>query len=681
MKISIPDKYKIFLNYSPVVVLLILSMLVFIFLIFRNMGLYPTVFGDEHLYTKFSRLVPLSEAAYPNYIFFSIYQLTSYCGEGFLECARILNALFFVAAMPFIYSISRLVAGRGISTFVTALAVLGPNNSYTGYFMPESLYFLVFWIFSWYLLRQETPNKSGIWLIAGFIWGFLALVKPQAIFLFPAVILYIIYVFSREKIFSVGKLALSVILVIASALATKYGISYILAGASGLTLLGTEYGSLVEYGSSRNYLQLLMVSLFSLQGHLMALSILYGLPLALMLTTVGQLAKSTPNDFLEKICVFSLLLLINLLCVTVLVTAAVAYSSPTELPSRLHIRYYSFMLPFLIITAAGFFKIKTVHLGYFRYVVGGLIGLFALYGLIMSFAPYLRSSIDCPEIFWSSGNNIKLWVLGGLLILPLFLWLAVGRIGVRLYLLFSLPIVICVSSFNMAMVQRDKLARDVGEEAGIFAAEFLPKEDLGKMVIAGSHPLLLHRARYQTDNPEVTIMFTGIGEHVNPDELPEDRAWLLLIGNQVFPEKYYQIQRRGFSLVSLKQDKVVDFKKSWWPGIISNASGLSYAESWGTCSDGDVVTLNFRTPLPGKFKVRLVAAALGHNVGKDFIAKSGETEIKFVLTDAIEEKNLYFDNARGDDTLKIIIPLPTAIRDYDKRKLGMALFELEILPL
>jgi phosphoglycerol transferase len=634
IRIHTPDKYKSFLNFPPVVTLLILSMLVFIFLIFRNMGLYPAVFEDEYHYTKFSRLLPFSEAHYPNYIYFFLYRLTSYCGHGFLECARIMNALFFVAAMPFIYSISRRVAGQGISIFVSFLAVMGPVNSYTAYFMPESLYFLCFWIFAWYLLRPDidTLLKLSNWLILGVILGFISLVKPHAIFLFPAIILYIIYIFLKQKIFWAGKCALSVILLIASALTIKYAVSYAIAGASGLTLLGPGYGLIIEYGSARDYSHLLILSLFSLRGHLMVISILYGLPLTLMLLTAVQGSKSAIADdsaesSLEKICAFSLFLLITLLCVTALFTAAIAYSDSIESPSRLHVRYYSFMLPFLYIIAAGFFKMKDIKFDHrLRYVFGALIVLLAFYGLITNLAPYLQSFIDCPEIFWS---NTALWVM---LLLPLLLlWIVAGHIGVRLYLLFSLPVTIFASSFNVAAMQRDRLVRNIGDEAGVFAAEFLPKEDLGKMIIAGSSFEQINRARYQAGNPDVTLGFIKKGEPVNPDELPKDREWLLLIDDQILPGKYYQIQRRVFTLASLKQEKIVDFKKNWWPGIISRASGLSYPENWGTCSDGDAVTLKFTTPLPGRFKVRLVAAAFGPNVGKDFIARSDAREIKFVL--------------------------------------------------
>ena len=593
-----------------------------------------------------------------------------------------MNALFFVAAMPFIYSISRRVAGQGISIFVAFLAVMGPVNSYTAYFMPESLYFLCFWIFSWYLLRLDIDILSRLsnWLILGIILGVTSLVKPHAIFLFPAIILYIIYIFLKQKTFFAGKCALSVIFLIASALTVKYAVGYAFAGTSGLTLFGTGYGSLMEYGTSRDYSQLLTVSLFSLQGHLMAIAILYGLPLALMLITAAQGIKSSvADDSLEKICAFSLLLLINLLCVTVLFTAAVAYSYTSETPSRLHVRYYSFMLPLLYIIAAGFFKMKDVKFDHrLRYVFGTIIGVLAFYGLIVNFAPYTQSFIDCPEIYW---QNTALWVIGGLLLLPLLLWIVAGHIGVRLYLLFSLPITIFVSSFHVAIVQRDKLVRDIGEEAGIFAAEFLPKEDLGKMIIVGSNGPQIYRAKYQADNPYATIKFIKKGYHVNPDELPKDREWLLLIDDQVLPEKYYQIRRGEFTLASLKQEKIVDFKKSWWPGIISWANGLSYPEDWGTCSDGDTVTLKFTTHLPDKFKIRLVAAALGPNAGKYFIAISDAREIKFILTDSIEEKFLYFDNPGKNDTLKIVIPSPALLRDNDERKLGMALFELEILPL
>ncbi|HQW19724.1 MAG TPA: hypothetical protein PLI90_03505, partial [Rhodocyclaceae bacterium] len=84
-----------------------IALVVAVSLLFKNLGLYPIVMDDEYAYSKFTRLLPFSKSVFPNYLFFIVYRVTNYCGDGFLDCARILNVLFFVSAAPFIYLIGR----------------------------------------------------------------------------------------------------------------------------------------------------------------------------------------------------------------------------------------------------------------------------------------------------------------------------------------------------------------------------------------------------------------------------------------------------------------------------------------------------------------------------------------------------------------------------------------------
>ena len=94
---------------------------IFVALLFRNSGLYPVV-ADEAIYSKASRLQPLADSGVPEYIYLAIYRLTNICGDGFLDCARILNAIFFCCGhAPYLsnrpaslhtkHSINRRVAG------------------------------------------------------------------------------------------------------------------------------------------------------------------------------------------------------------------------------------------------------------------------------------------------------------------------------------------------------------------------------------------------------------------------------------------------------------------------------------------------------------------------------------------------------------------------------------------
>jgi len=127
--------------------------LFFVYLAIRNSGFY-SMQVDETTYRKMSQLLPFSAATLPSYVYFWVYRLSSVCGNGFLGCARLLNSLFFVLAVPFIYLVCRQVLSRKTSLLITVLAVIGPINNMTIYFMPESMYFFSFWVFTWFVLTS-----------------------------------------------------------------------------------------------------------------------------------------------------------------------------------------------------------------------------------------------------------------------------------------------------------------------------------------------------------------------------------------------------------------------------------------------------------------------------------------------------------------------------------------------
>src|SRR5690348_13686841 len=117
------------------------TVVIFILILIRNSGLYPTVFADEYEYSLFSRLTSFSRATVPDYLYLLIYGITSFCSQGYLDCARIQNVGFFVASGYFIYLTARRISSRTVAFLIALLALAGPFNSYTAYYMPESMYF------------------------------------------------------------------------------------------------------------------------------------------------------------------------------------------------------------------------------------------------------------------------------------------------------------------------------------------------------------------------------------------------------------------------------------------------------------------------------------------------------------------------------------------------------------
>src|SRR5690554_1976753 len=389
-----------------------------LFLIIRSMGLLPVVFADEYTYSRLSRLLPLSEATIPSYLYLGLYRVTSFCGADFLGCARILNALLFSLSIPFIYSIARTVSSGRVAAFVTLLAVAGPINSYTAYFMPESFYFLGIWALVWALSRLDAHSSPLHWGLAGLIYGASALIKVHSLFFLPTMLIYIAFLHYRHRQLFHPRFLKATASFLAAAAIVKFMGGYLLAGESGLALFGPFYAS--HAPAQYSYMNLLLLALESAKGHLLALSLLYGLPIAVAcslsyrLSTRRGIPPAATSAF-EKTTVLALLLILNLVAVAVLFTASIANTGPYETPYRLHIRYYNFALPlFYVIAAGALAPAARESSSHIRYIVGVLLACCAAGALYTGLSPYITSFVDNPELRGLHMNAHAYTVIGAL---------------------------------------------------------------------------------------------------------------------------------------------------------------------------------------------------------------------------------------------------------------------------
>ena len=686
---------KIEIN-NPLVILGTCSWMLFLFLAIRNTGLYPTVFADELIYSNISRLHPLGDSPVPGYLYLKLYSITNYCGDGFLGCAKLINSVLFVSAIPFIYLISRRVTGEGVSAFVSLLSVIGPINSYTAYFMPESFYFLSFWVFCWYLLSLSADSEKWRWILAGAIYAISALIKPHSIFFLPTILIYISFIFFRGRYLSSKQAALVVSSFILGALLTKFGLSYILAGSAGLTIFGSTYGSIaastVSSGTEK-YIQILLLALEAFKGHLLVLALVYGLPFALAVAVSANALFVRNNQAVnsgsqaaqyEKISFLSLLVILNLVCVSALFTASVANSGPYETPYRLHMRSYNFALPLFYVIAAGALSAVADVKKLVRYILGGIFVVLGFYTIWTNFAPYAPSYIDSPEIRGLHVSNLYFQVIGGLLISTLVLWVFIHRKGLQLYLYLALPLFVVVSTYHVGLEMNNRLKLDVYDKAGIFTKHHLTNEDLSKALIVGSEDAGLTRSLFYLDNAKASRELIQKGADYDLAKLPAGKEWILVIGgHEITGIPLYQIPMNGFALIRASKDDVVDFKKGAWPGIILKTMGLSTPESWGTWSQSDIVEFKFARPLPSRFEIHLVAHAFGPNVDSEFVASVGESTTKFTLAASVEQKIIRLENPTGSNILRVKIPNAVSPKNLglsgDDRNLGIAFIEMKIV--
>jgi len=657
-------------------------------LLARSLGLYPTVFADEYTYSKFARLVPLNGAEIPSYLYFWTYSATRLCGDGFLSCARLLNVLFFVLAAPFIYLLGKKLTGERTALLIAALSVLGPINTYTAYFMPESLYFLCFWIFTYFALSLRREHRVLHWSSLGILFGITALVKPHALFLMPALAVYFLYI---QMQFTHGRPSASHVTQYAafflSALATKFVISFILAGRSGITFFGPSYSSVAAASilDAGRYIDLMRLALDNLRGHVLALSVLFSVAIAHLLRCSPLFLRrvSEPRTSLN-VALYAALTLAVLLTVVIAFTASISGAGPYESTARLHMRYYNFAFPLLFLICASQLSADAIATSTrSRAIVGVPIGAAILYAAYTHLTPYTPSLVDSPEVRGITIEKAAFYFLSGASLFSLASWVHAERTGARIFLYIFLPLAVAISSVHVNKELTQRLVPDRFDKAGIFARQYLSSEDLARTVVVGSEPGGLFRSLYYLDNPSASLQTIPPGSAYDLSELPAGKTWALVIGDHELPKDRYRLPMDGFTLVLA--NSAIDFRRSVWPGVIASSRGLSVPEPWGTWSSSDAVILEFSVPLPETFNIHLVAHAYGPNAEREFVAHVGDTEVRFTLGTLPEKKVLRFDNPSRSRIISIDVPAPTSPRELglsaDARPLGIGLTGLRIEPI
>lgn len=663
--------------------------LLFTFLMLRNGGIYPVVFSDEWAYSSYSRLLPLQEAGVPSYLYLSLFRTTNVCGDGFLDCARTLNTILITLTVPVIYSIARRVCSPWPAVASALLSVAGPFNTYVIYFMPEAAYFAGFWMLTWILLNQSIQSPARLGLLLGSLLGLLSLVKIHALFLLPGVACYGIYYQWRlgHKSWQTTGAATALVTGMAFAL-TKLALGYLFAGRSGITLFGSIYSAQADTANhSKQYVDLAINALTNLTGHGMALALMFGLPIVAMITTLirrGQKSAQTYELATQDLVVYSGLVFIPLLIIVSYFTASVAGSGPYENLSRLHMRYYNFAFPLLILIAAS--QLRAVR--GFRLdgaATAAMVALVASYGLWRLLPDFAPSMVDSPELRGLTLHPIIYYPLSVIGITLTAAWVFNARRASQIFLFGLLPVMALGGSWQVGAEVRNRQVMDAYDEAGLFAKRFLGPA-VSSLAVVGPEPAALLRTLFHIDNVKVKSIQHDV--HAPPDiaTLPSDIDWLLLIGDYDLPIEHSNSMSMGkYTLVATHKNYYVDMKQSSWPGVITRSRGLASPEAWGTWSIGREVKLEFAGYLPPSFRITLDAQAFGPNINEEFQIIIGTERHSFHLDRVPKTVSFDFSAAVKERIVRIIVPRPTSpmsigIND-DVREIGIGLSRIHINPL
>lgn len=662
-----------------------------LYLIVRNTGAYPGVFADEWLYSKFSRLLPLSASELPSYLYLKLFSLSDACGPGFLQCARVFNAALFVGAAPFIYLLARPLAGRPAAAVIALLATLSPASVYTAYFMPESSYYFGFWALSYALLRADALRPQwratlGYGLLAGVLLGLLALVKVHALFLLPSLCLFIVY--QRHAAGARGALAqgaAAALLAAAAALAVKLALAYALAGPVGLSLLGSFYSGQARGG--HDLARLLAPAGHSLLGHAMGLLVAFAFPLLMLGAAAASGAiRAALGPRGRALLLYTLLMLGAAAAMTVAFTATLADGGPQEL-DRLHLRYYNFTFPLLLIAATAVAAHGARAGLRLRAALALLLAPLLLAATVMLPRMFHPSAVDCPELFSMLASRPLYYLLAALEAALVALWVLRPQRAAPLYLMALAPLFALVGEAANTVLTQRMQTPNAFDRAGRMAHDYLAPAERAHLSIAGDQLAGLMRAQFHVDDAHSAIIELQPGAPFEAAQTPVRQHWLLVVGEHALPADWQPaLAGDGYALVRLQHNGrslyQLAMSKPLAGGRLQRVEGLADPEDWGSWSNAKTVRLHFSEPLPARLTVLLNGRAFGPNAGQPFVMRVGGASERFKLPATTQELFLHFDTDGAQRELSIEIPQPTSPQQLgagaDVRLLGLGLIGLEI---
>lgn len=663
----------------------------FLYLTFRNAGLYPMVFADEWSYSSNARLLPFSESIVPSWLYFALFRTTNACGTGFLECARLINVVLYVAAAPLLYLIARRVCTPRVAAWIAVLALLAPVSTYTAYFMPEAMYFTGFCLFAWVALAWRTFNPMVYGLACGAILGLMSIIKVHGLFLMPALLAFMLYIClagERRAGWWLRALQMMVAAVLAMVL-IKLTVGYLLAGPAGLSLFGTFYSGHVNNhsGGIDRILALLPAALVNFKGHALGLALLMSMPAAvLLLHALDKGVRKAASAELRALQVFALLTLGAALGLTVMFTASLAAPGSQE-GFRLHLRYYDFVFPLLLMIAAAALTVKTEALSRMRRILVAVpLAALVLYAWVALQPTYAIGIIDSPELASLTRDHGAYRALVVLSVLVLGAWAWQARLGTRLFVFGLLPLTMLVSAQNVGKLLSGAQTASPADRAALAAVNYLGKEGASRLAIAGSIVNVM-RAQFHIDSPHTLMVDLPPDAPLKREEISPRHPVLLVLGNHALPEGVEQILKTPeFALVRLSSKTrvlaTVALANPLAGAVLTSVDGMWNAEPWGSWSKGKTVTLNFARPLPKALTVKIYAHAFHGNTEKDFFMVVGGQRKPFQLGFKKQDRYFEFDTDGNVTSITIDVPNPVSPaslgQSADVRDLGMALIEIEI---
>jgi hypothetical protein len=293
--------------------------------------------------------------------------------------------------------------------------------------------------------------------------------------------------------------------------------------------------------------------------------------------------------------------------------------------------------------------------------------------------------VDSPEIASLVFIREQSYMLGFLLLAALVLFFYNQKSGLKFYTLIFLPFYIVGSIYFTRLEFNQRSSPDIYDSAGFFVKSLLPNTEISKLLIISPATTGAFRTMFILSNAEISSIELPLNSAVDETikTLPS-KEWVLLIGSYPEPKNItYHMQANGSHLYHIAKDISIPFTQSSWPGIVESMSGIYPFESWGSWSEGKVVSIRLSRYLPSNFDLILNVKSFGEN--NDIVFSLGAIDYKLKINKEFNEyvipirglpaniNSIYFDVKNPVSPKKLMI-------NPDERLIGIGFRSLKIVP-
>ena len=505
----------------------------------------PSIMQDEYIYTSQAKNLPFAEQFYSNYLFSLVMGITNSCGYEFYSCTKTINSFFFMGTVLLTFLIAIRFLTFRWSVFVASVTALSPIAVPVSYFMPETMYFSMMTLTIWLTLVVSKRESWLLWIVSGLSLGATALVKPHAVFMLPAFIIFA-FIFAYKKHGSGWLQALRAgTSVAAGFVVTKFGLGFAFAGSEGLKLFG-GYGSPVGAltgaagaeevtvgtdGAVRSGLEVLLtVASTHLLAHASAMLLLAGIPLMLSLRVSYSVVKTKqPIGDVSSLFVLVALITVSMVGVVALFEAYVSASGDDH-SDRLILRYYEFLIPQFIVMGLllpRFTDSKRLY----RIIQGSIIVAASMFFTIY-YPPTFDKQYADASTLPGMGDTQGFFVFVGIFVsCAVIFWIVNPERGNLVIGRFIMPAVLIVA----LVMSQNKLIEINGtpayfDQAGWDTRTYLADVPGDRIMVVGQTRTEVFTVKFWIDEANIKDLLVVEGSVIAPENVP-DSDYVVTLGN------------------------------------------------------------------------------------------------------------------------------------------------------